>query len=55
MSPGAMQDDDIDHSNVTERDVDSLTVFWKSAAGDVEHAEFVWDGGTVLAARCQHE
>ena len=41
MSTRAMQDDDPGHSNVTQRDVDSLTVFWKSAgaAGDVEHAE----------------
>ena len=33
------------NSNVTQRDVDSLTVFWKSAgaAGDVEHAELVPD------------
>ena len=30
MSPRAMQDDDLDHSSVTTRDVDSLTVFWKS-------------------------
>ena len=39
-----MQDDDLDHLNVTERDVDSLAVVWKSAgaADDVEHAEFVW-------------
>ena len=53
MSPRAMQDDDLDHSNVTKRDVDSLTVFWKSAgaADDVEHAEFVWKVGTVLVAR----
>ena len=56
MSPTAMQDDDLDHLNVTKRDVDSLTVFWKSAgaADDGEHAEFVWEGGAVLAARCQH-
>ena len=57
MSPRTMQDDDLDHLNVTRRGVDSLTVFWKSAgtADDVEHAEFVWEVGTVLAARCQHE
>ena len=57
MSSRAMQDDDLDHFNVTNRDVDSLTVFWKSfgAADDVEHAELVRKVGTVLAARCQHE
>ena len=57
MSSRAMQDDDLDHLNVTNRDVDSLTVFWKSvgAADDVEHAELVREVGTVLAARCQHE
>ena len=40
----AMQDDDLDHLNVTERDVDSLMVFWRSAeaADGVEHVEFVW-------------
>ena len=50
-------DDDFRHFNVTKRDVHSLTVFWKSAgaADDVEHAEFVWEVGTVLVARCQHE
>ena len=52
-----MQDDDLHHLNVTSRDVDCLTVFWKSvgAADDVEHAELVREVGTVLAARCQHE
>ena len=52
-----MQDDDLDHLNVTERDVDSLAVVWKSAgaADDVEHAELVWEVGAVLAARCQNE
>ena len=57
MSPRAMHDDDLDHLTVTKRDVDSLTVFLKSAgaAHEVEHAESVWDVGTILAARCQHE
>ena len=35
MSPRAMQDDDFDHLIVTLRDVDSLTVFWKSAGGQL--------------------
>ena len=37
--------------------MDSLMVFWKSAgtAAGVEHAEFVWEAGTVLAAHCHHE
>ena len=32
-------------------------VFWRSAvaADDVEHAEFLWEAGTVLAAHCHHE
>ena len=36
---------------MTKRDVDSLTVFWRSAgaADDVEHAEVVWEVDTVLA------
>ena len=42
-SPRGMQDDDLDQLNVTKRDVDSLTVFCKSAGAgdDVEHVEFV--------------
>ena len=57
MSQRAMQDDDLDHLNVTTRDADSLTVFWKSAgaADDVEHVKFVGEVGSVLAVRCQHE
>ena len=56
MSPRAMQDDGLDHVNVTES-TDSLTVFWKSAGavGDVQHAELVWEVGTVLAVHCHHE
>ena len=57
MSPRAMEDDGLDHLNVTRRDVDSLTVFWNSAgaADDVQHVEFVSEVGTVLPARCQQE
>ena len=46
-----------DHQPRERDDVDSLTVFWRSAgaAGDVERAEVVSEVGTVLAARCQHE
>ena len=37
--------------------MDSLVVFWKSAGAvdGVEHADFVWEAGTILAARCHHE
>ena len=55
MSPRTMQDDDLDHVN--ER---SWIHSWYSgksavAAGGVEHAEFVREAGTVLAAHCHHE
>ena len=42
MTLRSMRSDIINHLTVTKRDVDSLTVFWRSAApaDDVEHAEF---------------
>ena len=42
MTLGSMRIKIINHLTVTKRDVDSLTVFWRSvgAADDVEHAEF---------------
>ena len=55
MSPRTMQDDDLDHVN--ER---SWIHSWYSgksavAADGVEHAEFLREAGTVLAAHCHHE
>ena len=37
--------------------MDSLMVFWTLAVASdgVEHAEFVWDAGTLLAVHCRHE
>ena len=51
----SLRTDDVDH--VKERDVESLMVCWRSAeaADDVEHADFLWEVGTVLAAHCHHE
>ena len=51
-----MEDDDLDHLSVTVY-VDFLMVFWRSAvpADGVEHTEFVWEIGAVLAVHCHHE
>ena len=42
MTSRSMRNEIINHLNVTKKDVDSITVFWRSAgaADDVEHAEF---------------
>ena len=57
MTLRSMRNEITNHLSVTKRDVDFHTVFWRSAgaADDVEHAEFVWEVGAVLAARCQRE
>ena len=57
MTLRSMRNEITNHLSVTKRDVDSLTVVWRSAgaADDVEHAEFVWEVGAVLAARCQRD
>ena len=53
MSPRAMQDDDLDHLNVTES---TWILSWYS--GDLmmsNSRSFVWEAGTVLAVHCHHE
>ena len=42
MTLRSMRNEVINHISATQRDVDSLTVFWRSAGApdDVEHAEF---------------
>ena len=44
MTSRSMRNEIINHLNVTKKDVDSITVFWRSAgaADDVEHAEFLF-------------
>ena len=51
MTLRSMRNEIINHFNVTKRDVDSPTEFWRSAgaADDVEHAEVVWEVDTILA------
>ena len=53
-SSRTMQDDDLDHLNVTEN---TWILSWRSAeaADGVEHEEFVREAGTVLAVHCHHE
>ena len=47
----SMRNEIINHSSATKKDVDSLTVFWRSAwaADDVEHAEFSCCRGLQVA------